>query len=409
MGKEMIRSLQEELMLIMLSSTFIFMCLFNTFLHASSYIVVEQDRVQYLPKGSIVMSHDQECNTYINDILKFEDHANSIENDIERAYYYQSISKDISKKIKKLESKYIDFSKKYKSYIYSLENSLDLEHYNFIDSRPSDIPYYEEISVSPSAIEDDVQYKHAIVLKGRYMRLYKYYHNLIQNYNTYIDLLIDLKESKEVLNDPIALKNRLENRLEEIFYSDMPEFLQGVQMFEGDMDSGMKIKRNQSGGILSIEWINDENTPVRVRNFEYLENGLLAKLQDRKENNTVYEAWFGENNFSSDFFDYVFKPGFFPIQYNHVTEVYYDSQFRVKAYKFVTFEGDLIGTIHKEYDDNGRLSNETWTKGKESKIVREFTSLFDSDRGHFKLTERNQEGKIVYQEVIQSSFIDREN
>ena len=77
-------------------------------------------------------------------------------------------------------------------------------------------------------------------------------------------------------NDPIALKSRLEDRLEEIFYSDMPEFLQGVQMFDDSMDSGMKVKRNQEGGILSIEWIDDENTPVRVRNFEYFENGLLA-------------------------------------------------------------------------------------------------------------------------------------
>ena len=53
-------------------------------------------------------------------------------------------------------------------------------------------------------------------------------------------------------------------------------------------------------------------------------------MEDKKQNNTVYEAWFGENNFSNDFFDYVFKPGFFHIQYNHVTEVYFDSQFRVK-------------------------------------------------------------------------------
>ena len=402
----MTKILLEELKLIIASSIIILLLLADAFLLGRSSV---EDHAENLPKGSMVMSHDRECSMYINDILHFEDYGNSIENDVERAYYYQSIAKDINTKLEKLESKYLDFSDKYKSYIYDLEKKLDLEHYDFIDSRPQDIPYYKEINVSPSVLDEKVHYKHAIVLKGRYIRLYNYYHKLIENYDTYITLLVELQSSKDVLNDPIALKSRLEDKLEEIFYSDMPEFLQGVQMFEDSMDSGMKVKRNQEGGVLSIEWIDDENTPVRVRNFEYFENGLLAKLEDKKENNTVYEAWFGENNFSNDFFDYVFKPGFFPVQYNHVTEVYYDSEFRVKAYKFVTFEGDIIGSIHKEYDHSGRLSNETWTKGKESKIVREFSSLFDSERGQFKLTERNQDGKIVYQEVIQSSFIDRDN
>ena len=184
MGKEMIRSLLEELMLIMLSSTFIFMYLFNTFLHASSYTIINEDRVQYLPKGSIVMSHDQECNTYINDILKFEDHANSIENDIERAYYYQSIANEINKKLEKLDSKYLDFSDKYKRYIFYLEKKLDLKHYNFIDSRPHDIPFYKKIDVAPLVLKENVQYKHAVVLKGRYIRLYSYYSKLIENYDT---------------------------------------------------------------------------------------------------------------------------------------------------------------------------------------------------------------------------------
>ena len=179
----MIKILLEELKLIVASSIIILLLLADAFLLARTSSL---DHSTNLPKNSIVRSHDQECSMFINEILNFEDYANSIENNVERAYYYQSIAKDINKKLEKLESKYLDFSDKYKSYIYDLEKKLDLEHYNFIDSRPQDIPYYKEINVSPSVLDENVHYKHAIVLKGRYIRLYNYYHKLIENYAAYI-------------------------------------------------------------------------------------------------------------------------------------------------------------------------------------------------------------------------------
>ena len=194
----MIKILLEELKLIVASSIIILLLLADAFLLARSSSL---DHSTNLPKDSIVRSHDQECSMFINEILNFEDYANSIENNVERAYYYQSIAKDINKKLEKLESKYLDFSDKYKSYIYDLEKKLDLEHYNFIDSRPQDIPYYKEINVSPSVLDENVHYKHAIVLKGRYIRLYNYYHKLIENYAAYITLLHDFENYKEVVVD----------------------------------------------------------------------------------------------------------------------------------------------------------------------------------------------------------------
>ena len=65
--------------------------------------------------------------------------------------------------------------------------------------------------------------------------------------------------------------------------------------------------------------------------------------------------------------------------------------------------GHVIGTIYKEFDEKDHLIREAWCKGETSKILREFTSIFDSKTGGYKLIERNRNGKIVKQEIVLSS------
>ena len=86
-----------------------------------------------------------------------------------------------------------------------------------------------------------------------------------------------------------------------------------------------------------------------------------------------------------------------------MTEVYYDESFNLIAYRFLTINGNMIGSIFKEYDDMGHLSVETWTQGESNKVVREFRSTFDSKNGYYQLFERDKSGQIVYQEIINST------
>ena len=87
MKSKMVKIILEEAKLIIASSIIIFLLLVDAFLLGSTFTIIDNDKVTYLPKGSIVMSHDQECSMYIKEILKFEEHAITIENDIERASY----------------------------------------------------------------------------------------------------------------------------------------------------------------------------------------------------------------------------------------------------------------------------------------------------------------------------------
>ena len=252
MKNKMTKILLEELKLIVASSIIILLLLVDAFLLGKSS---ENEYSESLPKSSLVKSYDKECSKYINDIMKFEDHANSIENDIERAYYYQSIANEINKKLEKLDMKYLDFSDKYKRYIFDLEKKLNLKHYNFIDSRPHDIPFYKKINVANSVLKDNVQYKHAVALKGRYIRLYSYYSKLIENYSVYVSLLHDFENHKDIVLDLTLREIILKKKIEEFHYSDSMDVVKGIPTYIDDSYSFMSVQRNERGGIESIEWV----------------------------------------------------------------------------------------------------------------------------------------------------------
>ena len=63
----------------------------------------------------------------------------------------------------------------------------------------------------------------------------------------------------------------------------------------------------------------------------------------------------------------------------------------------------VIGIIYREYDEKDHLIKEAWCKGETSKILREFSSIFDPASGGYKLIERDRNGDIVNQEIILSS------
>ena len=65
--------------------------------------------------------------------------------------------------------------------------------------------------------------------------------------------------------------------------------------------------------------------------------------------------------------------------------------------------GHVIGTIYMEFDEKNHLIREAWCKGETSKILREFTSIFDPAIGGYKLIERDRKGNIVRQEISLSS------
>ena len=169
-------------------------------------------------------------------------------------------------------------------------------------------------------------------------------------------------------------------------------------------DAGkMTVQRDMLGNVLFINWqVVGERDMIRRREFEYFDDGLLSKLIDKINDEVIYETLYGENELGSNFFEYLFSPGFIPRNYNYQTEVFYKYN-RPSTYKFTSMNGHVIGTIYMEFDEKGHLIRETWCKGETSKILREFTSIFNLEAGGYKLIERDRKGNIVSQEIALSN------
>ena len=105
---------------------------------------------------------------------------------------------------------------------------------------------------------------------------------------------------------------------------------------------------------------------------------------------------------AENFINYIFSEGFVPRDYSYFTEVYYTNG-KPSAYKFTTMNDHVLGTIYREFDEKDHLIKEAWCKGETSKILREFSSIFDESAGGYKLIERDRNGAIVHQEIILSS------
>ena len=169
-------------------------------------------------------------------------------------------------------------------------------------------------------------------------------------------------------------------------------------------DAGkMQVHRDVLGKVLYIDWnAEGENENTRRRDFEYFNDGTVSKLTDKIDGEIIFETWFGENDIAENFINYIFSPGFIARDYSYFTEIYYTNG-KPSAYKFITLNDYVIGAMYLEFDEKDHLIKETWYKGETSKILREFTSIFDPLVGGYKLIERDRYGNIVHQEIVLSN------
>ena len=316
--------------------------------------------------------------------------------ELEKARFYYIISYEIDRRKKELDEKFTSQEKKYQEDIISYENKLGLTPYEYVDERPRFDYEYQSADISEETISKDIHRIQADLARTQFIHGYKYYRRRLDNYKKYLITLRELYKFKIIENK--------ENQIE--YYSNFPEMYQGIKLFHDSMDDAgkMKVHRDILGKVLYIDWqVDSESDKIRRREFEYFDDGLLLKLKDKINDEVVFETLFGGNELGLKFFEYIFSPGFIPQNYNYYTEVFYQNN-QPSAYKFTSMNGHVIGTIYKEFDDKNHLIRETWCKGETSKILREFTSIFDSSTGGYKLIERDRNGKIVNQEIVLSTI-----
>ena len=337
----------------------------------------------------------------IGSILEFESEAMNIDDDYDRAIYYADIINEINNYTKKLDTKFTSISKEYLDSIKVIESKLNIEKYNFVNSKPDFTIEYNPIPVTQTSISSNIHEVQAKLIKSQYVKTYNSYKDMINNYKQYILLLDEISRSRNILKDPESIKDYLEIRLETRFYKDQDALIKGFDAFSNESNLGkMKVSRNNSGSILSIEWANEQDSLNRIREFSYFDDGLLESITDKIDGKIYFENLFGNNDIAEKFYRYIFSSSFQPIHYDHMTEIYYDNSFRIVAYRFLTLNGDLIGSIYKKYDSKGYLKNEKWTQGYDDRVVREFSSKYDEINNSFKIIEIGKGGKLIRQEII---------
>ena len=267
--------------------------------------------------------------------------------------------------------------------------------YPYTDDRPRFDYIYQKAEITNETIDNDIHRIQVELARSQFIQVYKYYRKRLDNYKNYLITLRELYKCKIIENK--------DNKVE--FFSNFPEMYQDIILFHDAIDDAgkMQVHRDVLGKALYISWNEEgERENIRRRDFKYYNDGTVSKLTDKIDDEIVFETWFGKNDIAENFIKYIFLPGFISRDYSYFTEIYYING-NISAYKFTTMNDHLIGTIYLEFDTKDHLIKETWYKGETSKILREFTSIFDSAAGGYKLIERDRNGDIVHQEIVLSS------
>ena len=328
-------------------------------------------------------------------LLDFKKIAVAINDEFDKARFHYIIAFEIDSRLQKLDDKFNVHEKKYRKTIGRYEDELDLTPYQYTNDRPRFDYIYQAAEITDETIDNDIHRIQADLSRTQFIQVYKYYRKRLDNYKNYLVTLRELYKCNVIANK--------DNKVE--FYSNFPEMYQGIKLFHDAMDDAgkMQVHRDVLGKVLYIDWnAEGENENTRRRDFEYFNDGTVSKLADKIDGEIVFETWFGENDIAENFINYIFSPGFIPRDYSYFTEVYYTNN-KPTAYKFTTMNDHVIGTIYREFDEKDHLIKEAWCKGETSKILREYSSIFDPAAGGYKLIERDRNGDIVNQEVVLSS------
>ncbi len=331
----------------------------------------------------------------ISKLLDYKKIAIGIKDEFDNARFHYVIAYEIDNRLNALDNKFKNNEKKYVKVIRRYEDELEITPYKYTNDRPAFDYKYAPAEITQKTIDENIHKIQANVARTQFIQVYKYYRKRLDNYKNYIRTLRELYSCK--------VQENKDNKVE--FYSNFPQMYQGIKLFHDAMDDAgqMQVHRDVLGKVRYIDWNEDnEKQNTRRRSFEYYNDGTLSKLTDTIDNNVVYETLYGENKVAENFLDYVFSSGFIPRNYSYYTEIYYSNN-KPTAYKFSTMEDHVIGTIYREYNDKDHLIKEAWCKGETSKLLREFSSIFDASSGGYKLIERDKNGNIVNQEIVLSS------
>jgi len=331
-------------------------------------------------------------------LLKFEKIGYEIQDPVERSKYYFLVAHLFNQKIIELNVRTDNIIEEISSLIKSYEKKLFKNHYSVNYDLPIFDYEYEYIKFSDRAVIKKVFYKQASTLKNQYSERNNAFKRKIELLSDY---LISLRE-EYVVNRKSLININIKDSIEYQFYSTIQDMLSDNLILQTKLVP-LKIIKDSRDNIISTIEIHDIRGDYIIfsKDFEYFNDNLLAAIKERESGILVKEILYGQNRYSEEFYDFIFKSNFQTLNYDNFTEVYYQLNNKINYIDFSTFNGVKIGSIHYEYDNLDRLIDEKWYKG-ERFLLREFNCFYEPGQGHYRVVEKNQYGEIVFQDVVTS-------
>ena len=279
--------------------------------------------------------------------------------------------------------------------ISNYESELGYPPFNFMSIDKPEITHkYNFIPLTEGGIKNKIYYKQLIILRDQFILFYEYYKDRIQRFTEYY-----YKLKEDLYKQDKSSQNIKSSVIQNLYYENLQNLLVENLVINKE-DKFIRAIKDGDNKIIYLDWLSIEDSILHSRFNDYFEDGLLAATRERMNGILTKDIIYGINKYSKEFMSYLYDTNFSISHYNSYTEILYESNQDINELNFYTLNNKLLGSINYTYDDNRRLVHEEWyDRGNK---LRHFTCTYELGAGKYRVTERDGDGNIVYQDIINS-------
>tara|TARA_Y100000590_G_scaffold466316_1_gene641263 strand:- start:1226 stop:2155 length:930 start_codon:yes stop_codon:yes gene_type:complete len=297
--------------------------------------------------------------------------------------------------LEEIQNRLVSLETKFEKLISKYESKLGHPPFKFTSiNKPEIIHNYSFIPLTEGGVENKIFYKQSIILRDQFIQFYKYYKDRIKRLTEYF---YDLKESLYMQDN--NAEDIEDSEVQNLYYENLQNLLV-ENLVVNEEDKFVRAIKNEDNKIIYLDWLSVEDSILHSRFNDYFEDGLLAATRERQNGVLIKDVIYGLNQYSKDFMSYIYDTSFSISNYNSYTEILYAINQDINELNFYTLNNKLLGSIIYTYDENRRLIDEVWFD-RDSKL-RHFTCTYELGAGKYRVTERDGDGNIIYQDIVNS-------
>ena len=201
------------------------------------------------------------------------------------------------------------------------------------------------------------------------------------------------------LTAPLLMAEVQGDRQKIEYYRNETAFKRGIELFQFEVHEQdyLEVVYNDRGFVQSLLWYSRLDTLQKSRDYTYWPDDMSVKrmIEYTADSLILRELLFGDEPKSREVISYLYGIDQVADFRDRFTEVIYDSNRVIVAYKIMATHGERIAAVFLDYDSLGYLTNESWFQGEPMKLARSFRYIFHRDSGEQEVIERGRDGQVV--------------